>query len=79
MKTIQIFLLICLHYVFAQKNATFTQRVDHFNIASSATFSQRYLVNDSYWDRESGPVFLLVGGEMDMYTWYQTYYAPNLD
>ena len=38
------------------------QSVDHFG-ALMLTWKQRYFVNDTYWSKESGPVFLMLGGE----------------
>eukprot|EP01133_Synstelium_polycarpum_P010271 gene10271-11979_t len=43
----------------------FTQAVDHFNIANTATFQQRYLINDAYWNGK-GPVFMMINGEGPM-------------
>ena len=40
------------------------QILDHFNTSSvNVTWKQRYWINDSYWNKESGPVFLMIGGE----------------
>ncbi|XXQ34913.1 Thymus-specific serine protease [Plasmodiophora brassicae] len=39
------------------------QQVDHFNGENTQTFAQRYFVNDTFWDRQKGPVFLYIGGE----------------
>ncbi len=40
------------------------QQLDHLtNASSSSTWQQRYFVNSSWWDQDSGPVFLLLGGE----------------
>ena len=41
----------------------FTQSRDHFRVVDTTTWQQRYWVNDSFWDREKGPVFLMIGGE----------------
>jgi serine protease 16 len=43
----------------------FTQRVDHFDRLSTATFEQRYFVNETFWaGADTGaPVFMCVGGE----------------
>ena len=42
----------------------FTQFLDHFDPQNSATWQQRYFVNESYWtDKANGPVFLMLGGE----------------
>jgi len=37
-------------------------KIDHFDPSSSATFEQRYYVDNQYWDGK-GPVFLYIGGE----------------
>ena len=44
---------------------TFDQRVDHFDRSNLATFSQRYFINDTFWQgpESNAPVFLCVGGE----------------
>lgn len=40
------------------------QKVDHFDNSTSLTFSQRYFVNDTQWDKsDTTPVLLCVGGE----------------
>ncbi|CAF0704571.1 unnamed protein product [Brachionus calyciflorus] len=41
----------------------YDQELDHFNEAESRTWKQRYWVNDEFFERESGPVFLMIGGE----------------
>ena len=40
----------------------YDQRLDHFNEALTATWKQRYWVNDQYF-RQNGPVFIMIGGE----------------
>ncbi|XP_075057974.1 putative serine protease K12H4.7 [Mixophyes fleayi] len=40
----------------------FVQRLDHLNGADSRVWKQRYFVNDSF-TQDSGPVFLMIGGE----------------
>lgn len=40
----------------------FEQKLDHIGNAPG-TWKQRYFVNDTYWMKESGPVFLMLGGE----------------
>lgn len=42
--------------------AYFKQKLDHFNFVQDATFSQRYLYTDQYWD-ENGPIFFYTGNE----------------
>lgn len=39
------------------------QKLDHFSNGSSSTWKQRYFVNSTWWDKESGPVFFMLGGE----------------
>ena len=38
------------------------QKLDHFS-SDSRTWSQRYFINDTFWDHSNGPVFLMMGGE----------------
>ena len=33
------------------------------NMSDQTTWKQRYFVNDTFWDKQNGPVFLLLGGE----------------
>uniref|UniRef100_A0A673AZG9 Thymus-specific serine protease n=1 Tax=Sphaeramia orbicularis TaxID=375764 RepID=A0A673AZG9_9TELE len=39
------------------------QQLDHFNRQDGNTFPQRFFVNEAYWQRPDGPVFLYIGGE----------------
>jgi hypothetical protein len=40
------------------------QKLDHLtNDHGDTTWKQRYFVNSTWWDKESGPVFILLGGE----------------
>jgi hypothetical protein len=39
------------------------QRLDHFDPQNTKTWTQRYFVNDTFFDPATGPVFLCVGGE----------------
>ena len=41
----------------------FQQKLDHFSESDTRTWQQRYFVNSSLWEKESGPVFLMLGGE----------------
>jgi hypothetical protein len=42
----------------------FTQKLDHFNFTMrDYNFTQRYWVNDKYFDNKTGPVFLYICGE----------------
>lgn len=40
-----------------------TQRLDHFDHTNLQTWKQRYFVNDTFWSKADGPVFLMIGGE----------------
>ncbi|KAM4696385.1 thymus-specific serine protease [Rhinophrynus dorsalis] len=42
------------------------QPLDHFNRRNNATYRQRYWVNEEYWQRPNGPVFLYIGGESSL-------------
>uniref|UniRef100_A0A673Z911 Thymus-specific serine protease-like n=1 Tax=Salmo trutta TaxID=8032 RepID=A0A673Z911_SALTR len=39
------------------------QPLDHFDSQNDETFPQRFFVNEAYWERPHGPVFLFIGGE----------------
>eukprot|EP00026_Physarum_polycephalum_P008650 Phypoly_transcript_08744.p1 GENE.Phypoly_transcript_08744~~Phypoly_transcript_08744.p1 ORF type:complete len:444 (+),score=66.79 Phypoly_transcript_08744:144-1475(+) len=41
----------------------FEQTVDHFNAEDTRTFQQRYYVNPTYWNKQSGLVILYINGE----------------
>jgi hypothetical protein len=42
----------------------FTQKLDHFNFTlRNLNFTQRYWVNDNYFENKTGPVFLYICGE----------------
>uniref|UniRef100_A0A665VQA6 Serine protease 16 n=1 Tax=Echeneis naucrates TaxID=173247 RepID=A0A665VQA6_ECHNA len=43
------------------------QPLDHFNRRRVGTFAQRFFVNEAYWQRPDGPVFLFIGGEGPIY------------
>ncbi|KAM3910559.1 thymus-specific serine protease [Leptodactylus fuscus] len=40
-----------------------TQPLDHFNRRNNDTYRQRYWINEEFWKRPDGPVFLYIGGE----------------
>ncbi|XP_026548366.1 thymus-specific serine protease-like [Notechis scutatus] len=39
------------------------QRLDHFNRQERRVFNQRYWINEQFWQRPAGPIFLYIGGE----------------
>lgn len=50
---------------YSYKTLTFKQRLDHYNSANSATYEQRYLINDDYFlaNNKTGPIFFYTGNE----------------
>jgi len=44
----------------------YNQTLDHFTFTTQTKFRQKYLVNDSYWDRNGGPIFFYTGNEGDI-------------
>ncbi|XP_058490737.1 thymus-specific serine protease [Solea solea] len=49
------------------KKGQIQQPLNHFNPQDGATFTQRFFVNEEYWQRPDGPVFLFIGGEGPIY------------
>uniref|UniRef100_A0A3B3S6E7 Serine protease 16 n=1 Tax=Paramormyrops kingsleyae TaxID=1676925 RepID=A0A3B3S6E7_9TELE len=45
------------------KEGLIRQPLDQFDSQSTQTIPQRFFVNEEYWDRPDGPVFLYIGGE----------------
>ncbi|KAJ8369091.1 hypothetical protein SKAU_G00091190 [Synaphobranchus kaupii] len=45
------------------KEGVIYQSMDHVDREVVETFPQRYFVNEAYWERPHGPVFLYIGGE----------------
>eukprot|EP01113_Clastostelium_recurvatum_P030117 TRINITY_DN3649_c0_g1_i1.p1 TRINITY_DN3649_c0_g1~~TRINITY_DN3649_c0_g1_i1.p1 ORF type:complete len:489 (+),score=142.89 TRINITY_DN3649_c0_g1_i1:46-1467(+) len=41
----------------------FDQIIDHYNGETTDTFRQKYYVNDQYFDKQYGPVFMYINGE----------------
>jgi lysosomal Pro-X carboxypeptidase len=48
----------------------FTTRIDHFNGSNPDTFQMRYLINDKYYNKTSGPILFYAGNEGDIWTFY---------
>lgn len=46
------------------------QNLDHFNPSDTRYFFQRYYVSTAYWNPSSGPVFVYVGGEDELFPGY---------
>lgn len=38
--------------------------LDHFSFAVNKTFKLRYLLNDTYWNKDDGPVLFYTGNEV---------------
>jgi len=46
------------------ETAWYNNTLDHFSFTTNATFPQKYLYNDTWWDNdEPGPIFLYTGNE----------------
>ena len=53
------------------KEFFFDTVLDHFDAeGSSTTFQMRYLVDDTYWQPETGPILFYAGNEGDIYSFY---------
>ena len=49
----------------------FYTKLDHFDAdGKSSTFKMRYLVDDTYWDPQTGPILFYAGNEGDIYSFY---------
>ncbi|KAM7413585.1 hypothetical protein PAMA_020797 [Pampus argenteus] len=49
------------------KEGRIHQQLNHFSRQDVSTFPQRFFVNEAYWQRPDGPVFLFIGGEGPIY------------
>lgn len=45
------------------KELWFRTKLDHFAFHNNKTFKLRYLLDDRYWDRDGGPIFIYTGNE----------------
>ena len=53
------------------KEYMFETDVDHFDSkGKSDKFKMRYLVQDDYWDPETGPILFYAGNEGNVYSFY---------
>lgn len=44
----------------------FEQRLDHFNAKNTATWKQRYFINDKFYRNDTNaPIFIMIGGESE--------------
>ena len=49
----------------------FYTKLDHFDAeGKSSSFKMRYLIDDTYWDPETGPILFYAGNEGDIYSFY---------
>ena len=55
----------------------FMQKVDHYNHQDSRLWKQRYFANASSWDKPSGPVFIQIGGEGPISSFYVSGFAMS--
>ena len=55
----------------AAQSFMFWTKLDHFVAdGKSPSFQMRYLVDDTYWDPETGPILFYAGNEGDVYSFY---------
>ncbi|XP_060808087.1 lysosomal Pro-X carboxypeptidase [Amyelois transitella] len=59
----------------------FTVPLDHFSFQRNETFKIKYLVNDSYWDRNNGPIFFYTGneGQIEQFAKYTGFIWENAE
>ncbi|XP_075991247.1 lysosomal Pro-X carboxypeptidase [Anticarsia gemmatalis] len=58
-----ISLLVVVGAEYKYETKWFTVPLDHFGFQRNETFQIKYLVNESYWDQGSGPIFFYTGNE----------------
>jgi len=51
------------HFIAAIPAQYYKQKINHLDTKDTRTFNQKYYVNDAIWDKNAGPVFLMLGGE----------------
>jgi len=51
---------------YGYKEYWYTTQVDHFSFANNDVYKMRYLVNDTWWDGNGGPIFFYAGNEGDI-------------
>ncbi|XP_039760397.1 lysosomal Pro-X carboxypeptidase [Pararge aegeria] len=66
---LSIFNLVNCEYQYETK--LFKVPLDHFGYQRNESFNIRYLVNDSFWDIGSGPIFFYTGNEGQIETFAQ--------
>lgn len=65
-RLILIALLPLMCHVFSLFFPFVSFQVDHFSFTNNETFQIRYLINDTYWKRNGGPIFFYTGNEGDI-------------
>ncbi|XP_045616290.1 lysosomal Pro-X carboxypeptidase [Procambarus clarkii] len=58
--------LLCFCHAYDYDTYFYKQKVDHFSFADPDSFTQRYLINDEFWDSNGGPIFFYAGNEGDI-------------
>ncbi|KAF0313378.1 Lysosomal Pro-X carboxypeptidase [Amphibalanus amphitrite] len=51
---------------YGYKTYWYTTQVDHFSFANNDVFEMKYLVNDTWWNGNGGPIFFYAGNEGDI-------------
>ena len=57
-------------------NVLFFQ-LDHFSFVNDSKFPQRYLINDTWWKTNNGPIFFYAGNEGDVEAFAQNSVSFN--
>ena len=52
--------------------------MDHFSFANNDVYSMRYLVNDTWWKGDGGPIFFYAGNEGDIELFLENTVRPSL-
>lgn len=61
---ILVTLLYTVNCEYKYETKWFEVPLDHFSYQRNDTFKIKYLENEDYWDRGSGPIFFYTGNEV---------------